>query len=115
MYVASVARFDCDAAISEGPKIIFRSESGKLSKIVITIWTVMRTLWAEPPPIRTAAPSDYLRATLCKTEVVVQAHIGPRATSACPTAEEWIMTWSVTLGDRAVGKEARRCVGHGVD
>ena len=107
MYVASVARFDCDAAISEGPKIIFRAQPGKLSKIVITIWTVLRTLWAEPPPIRTAAPSDYLRATLCKTEVVVQAYIGPRATSACPTAEEGIMTWNVTWGNRAVGKEAR--------
>ena len=87
MYVAPVARFDCDAAISEGPKIMFGAQLGKLSKAVITICTVLRTLWALPPPIRTAAPSDYLRATLCKTEVVVQAYIGPRATSACPTVE----------------------------
>lgn len=107
MYVTCVARFDCDAAISQGPKTIFRAQPGKPSKIVITIWTVLRTLWAEPPPIRTAAPSDYLRATLCKTEVVVQAYIGPRATSACPTAEGGIMTWSVTWGNGAVRNEAR--------
>ena len=31
MYIASVARFDYDAAISEGPKIIFRAQPGKLS------------------------------------------------------------------------------------
>ena len=92
---------------AKGPKIIFRAQQGKLSEIVITIWTVLRTLWAEPPPIRTAAPSDYLGATLCKTEVVVQADIGPPATSARPTAEGGIMTRSVTWGNRAVGKEAR--------
>lgn len=108
MYVASVARFDCDAAYQRrAQNHIQGSTTGKLSKIVITVWTVLRTLWAEPPPIRTAAPSDYLRATLCKTEVVVQAYIGPRATSAYPTAEEGIMTWCVTWGNRAVGKEAR--------